>query len=343
MLRLNYIGCKYQLLEWIQSCMLQQTGWSSLRGKKIGDLFAGTGTVSYYFREQGAIPISNDAELYSSILCEAVAQCSYTPECKEWIQRLNGDGKEVGLITKYYSPYEHCERMYWTVENAQRIDWIRSQIQVIQERNVRIFLLASLLWSADAVSNVPAVYGCYLKSFKKQSLKPIVLTPIHTLTCDVHPETRVFQQDALTLEITADAVYLDPPYNERQYSKNYFPLNVLALPPGSTIDLHGKTGIPSDCFVSPFCKKRDVENAFRQLLKNLHTEWIFLSYNSESLLSKEQMIRLLEEFGVVSVIEKDQKRFKSFSYNQNKSIQEYLFCVKTHLRETIQDRVEEDS
>lgn len=343
MLRLNYIGCKYQLLEWIETCMLEKTGWESVLGKKIADLFAGTGSVSYYFRTRGAIPISNDAELYSSLITQAATQCAYTDECKQWIDRLNNNERHIGLITRHYSPYLDCERMYWTIENAQRIDWIRNQIEEIKGTSLYTFLLASLLLSADAVSNVPAVYGCYLKTFKKQALKPIVLTPIHTLTTPCLPETAVFQQDVLTLCVRADAVYLDPPYNERQYSKNYFPLNVLAGPPDAPMDLHGKTGIPSDCFVSPFCKKRSVESAFRQLLKNLSSPWVFLSYNSESLVSKERMVELLSEYGDVSVIEKNQTRFKNFSYNGDKALQEYLFCVKMHLPETTLDRAQEDS
>ena len=94
-------------------------------------------------------------------------------------------------------------------------------------------------------------------------------------------------------------------------------------------ELKGKTGIPTDCFISPFCKKgKVVEAAFEKLFKNLKTNWIFLSYNSESLVSKSRMIELMEKCGDVSVLERDYKRFKSFKYNEDKDIKEYLFCLK---------------
>jgi adenine-specific DNA-methyltransferase len=124
---------------------------------------------------------------------------------------------------------------------------------------------------------------------------------------------------------------LDPPYNERQYSKNYFPLNIIAKTPELLVgqELKGKTGIPSDCFISPFCKKgATVEKAFDTLVRELKTQWVFLSYNSESLVSKEKMLTLLKKYGEVSIIERDYKRFKSFEYNKDTSIQEYLFCLK---------------
>jgi adenine-specific DNA-methyltransferase len=128
-------------------------------------------------------------------------------------------------------------------------------------------------------------------------------------------------------------VYLDPPYNERQYSKNYFPLNIIAKKPEMLLDiqLKGKTGIPNDCFISPFCKKSDVENAFDILFKELKTKWIFLSYNSESMVSKDKMVDIMKKYGNVSVIEREYKRFKSFEYNKDVQINEYLFCLQKNL------------
>jgi adenine-specific DNA-methyltransferase len=94
------------------------------------------------------------------------------------------------------------------------------------------------------------------------------------------------------------------------------------------LPLKGKTGIPTDCFLSPFCKKGEsVENAFKFLFGNLKTKWIFLSYNSESIISKEKMLEIMNLYGNVSVVEKDYKRFKSFEYNKDIDIKEYLFCL----------------
>ena len=92
--------------------------------------------------------------------------------------------------------------------------------------------------------------------------------------------------------------------------------------------LKGKTGIPVGCFISPFCKKSEVKDTFKKLISGLKTEWVFLSYNSESLISKDDMVALLKEYGDVTVIEREYKRFKSFEYNEDKKIMEYLFCLK---------------
>ena len=75
--RLNYIGSKFQLLDWITEIMKEKTAWSSFADKRIADLFAGTGIVSHHFRMQNASIISNDAELYSSIITHAFTRSTY--------------------------------------------------------------------------------------------------------------------------------------------------------------------------------------------------------------------------------------------------------------------------
>jgi adenine-specific DNA-methyltransferase len=343
--RLNYIGSKFQLLEWITSNMKEKTGWNSFANKTIADLFAGTGVVSYHFRKNMALVISNDAELYSSIITQAFTCSIYTDTCKKIISELcqdiedNKHSNKVGFITTHYSPHNLNERKFFTVENAKRIDYIRDKLELLKNNisdNEYKFILASILLSADAISNVPAVYGCYLKNFKAKAIKNLVLTPIHTNTNMAIEGSIAYNSDVLDIEFIksfeSDLVYLDPPYNARQYSKNYFPLNIIAKTPTNLLSeapLKGKTGIPTDCFMSSFCKKGSIaEKAFDLLFKELKTKWIFLSYNSESIISKEKIIDLMHPYGDVSVIEIEYKRFKSFEYNKDINIKEYLFCLK---------------
>lgn len=337
--RLNYIGSKYQLLDWLIDSIMNITKYDSLQDKVIADLFAGTGIVSYHFRNLGCKIISNDSELYSSIISWAFTKSVYNSTVSGIIKKLQEeiDGNKyenyVGFITSNYSPYSVCERMFFTVENASIIDYVRNRIEEIKEEvseDEYKFLLATLLISADSVSNVPAVYGCYLKKFKEKAVKKLKLIPIHTMEYSKNTdESIVYNMDVLSEEllknVISDIVYLDPPYNERQYSKNYFPLNMIVKK--SDEELKGKTGIPNECFLSSFCRKSEVEDSFKKLVGGLNSEWIFISYNSESLISKERMIEILKEYGDVGVIERDYKRFKSFEYNDSKEIKEYLFYI----------------
>jgi adenine-specific DNA-methyltransferase len=351
--RLNYIGSKYQLLGWLTDFMKEKTGFTSFKDKTIADLFAGTGVVSHHFRLQGAVVYTNDAELYSAVIAHAFTRSFYTERVKQVISEINAalataaTAATLGFVTQHYSPYEGNERMFFTVENARRIDTARVMLETAAAaltRDEYQFILASIIISADAVSNVPAVYGCYLKKFKSKALKPFILTPIHTIpepsASAATSASAAFHTDVIAnpefLSSTlppVDIAYLDPPYNERQYSKNYFPLNIIAKSPlaaaATTTQLKGKTGIPADCFLSAFCRKGGAaETAFDTLIRNLRAKWVFLSYSSESIVSKEKMMEILSRYGTVSVIEREYKRFKSFEYNEDKAVNEYLFCLE---------------
>ena len=354
--RLNYIGSKYQLLGWLTDFMKEKTGFASFQNKTVADLFAGTGVVSHHFRLQGATVYSNDAELYSAVIAHAFTRSFYTERVRNVIAEMNAAAvAPPGFVTRHYSPYEGNERMFFTVENARRIDAVRAMLEAFAAAAALThdeyqFILASIIISADAVSNVPAVYGCYLKNFKAKATKPFVLMPIHTVAASATSAASVTKSAANSASATfhadvisdpeflaatlppVDIAYLDPPYNERQYSKNYFPLNIIAKTPMSLITeppLKGKTGIPTDCFLSAFCRKgAAAETAFDTLIRGLRAKWVFLSYNSESIVSKEKMMEILSRYGTVSVIEREYKRFKSFEYNEDKAINEYLFCLE---------------
>jgi adenine-specific DNA-methyltransferase len=354
--RLNYIGSKYQLLEWLTNYMKEKTGFASFENKTVADLFAGTGVVSHHFRLQGATVYSNDAELYSAVIAHAFTRSFYTERVRQVIAEMNAATTTAaaappGFVTRHYSPYEGNERMFFTVENARRIDAVRAMLEATATATATAalthdeyqFILASIIISADAVSNVPAVYGCYLKNFKAKATKPFVLMPIHTVTAASASASAsgsaAFHADVIadpaflaTTLPPADIAYLDPPYNERQYSKNYFPLNIIAKTPAALIadpPLKGKTGIPTDCFLSAFCRKgAAAETAFDALIRGLRAKWIFLSYSSESIVPKEKMMEILSRYGTVSVTEREYKRFKSFEYNEDKAVCEYLFCLE---------------
>lgn len=79
-------------------------------------------------------------------------------------------------------------------------------------------------------------------------------------------------------KIGADIVYMDPPYNNRQYSANYSPLNYISLYDAS-IELTGKTGLIAGYNRSDFCKKGEVERAFTALINDVRCKYLVLSYN----------------------------------------------------------------
>lgn len=346
---LEYIGCKNQLAKWIHGAIIEMTGTDAFH---FVDACCGTGVIAHHMRQAGASSVhANDTEPYAAVIGHAVARSGATPKCLALIESINKSlnesvnettttTEEVGLIEREYSG----ARMFFTPENARRIDTARRHIakEASLTKDERAFMVASLLVSADAVSNTTSVYGAFLKSYKKASLKPFRMIPIHNIT-KIAKKGRGTRHDALDPSLYAEAtatkgahvVYVDPPYNARQYSKNYFPLNAIAWDPSCDdefkVNADTVTGIPAECYLSPFCRKAQAAESFKRLVAAVPpTSHLLISYSSEGIVSKEELESILKERGgKLTVMEKPHKRFASASYNDTskKTTTEYLFCV----------------
>ncbi len=192
------------------------------------------------------------------------------------------------------------------------------------------FLLASLLESADRVANTASVYGAFLKKLKQSALKNFVLIPAH-FECDNNKHL-VFNQNAneLITKISGDILYLDPPYNAREYGANYHLLNTIAL--YDDFVPQGKTGL-RQYETSNWCKKAKVYDELEFLIKNANFRHIFLSYNDEGLLSLEQIKNIFEKYGTYSLKSKKHQRFKADNtriHKQDSTI-EYLHALQKNI------------
>jgi len=321
--RIGYIGSKYKLKDWIFEEIEKRTDSTYT---KFADLFAGSCIMTHEALVRKYECFTNDLEPYSYIIANGL-KCNFTPVVESIVNDINNSvGKIDGFVTNTYSP--KARRLFFTEENAMRIDYIRNVIEELKLmvcEDVYYFLLASLITSADAVKNTSVVYGAYLKKVKKTASAPLVFKPIHTRNSDVNLITSC--NDATKLTITADVAYIDPPYNNRQYGANYFILNQIIKPQTAR---EGVTGL-SEYNKSSFCYKKEAVDAFCTLLNNVKTRMFVISYNSESLITKNDMITLLSNYGRCEVVERDYKRFKARQETATNIVIEFLFFVYTKL------------
>jgi adenine-specific DNA-methyltransferase len=251
---------------------------------------------------------------------------------KKAIEQLNKTKNKKGLICNNYCPTE-SGRMFFTDENGQKIDGIRKRIENTFKHNKitkdeYIFLIACLLVSADKVANIASVYGCYLKKFKNSALKKIIIEPIHTLNNSSNLNI-IYNEDILNLKDKFDIVYLDPPYNQRQYSKNYHILNYIALY-SENIKIYGKTGLLENSSISKFCSSKDIYNAIDSMIKIIKTKYLFMSYSNEGLISIDKIKKILSKYDYkrIKIIKREYKKFKAYKYNKSGQTIEYLICAE---------------
>ena len=332
---MNYIGSKFKLSSWIQNEVKKVVG-NDLSNKIFCDIFAGTGIVGRTFKKEVKQVISNDLEHYSYVLNKNYIENHQEIKDKEkYIEELNNLPLiDNGFIYQNYCIGSGSERQYLSDENGKKIDTIRTKIKQWYEAkkiedNLYYFLLASLVESADKIANTASVYGAFLKHIKKSASKELVLQPAQFITNDNSHQVFNMDSNELIKQISGDILYLDPPYNQRQYSANYHLLNTITK--YKPFEPKGKTGLPQ-YNRSNYCKKTEVKNSFKELIKNANFKYIFLSYNNEGLMSKEDVENIMKKYGRYNLKIQEYQRFKADkTENRNhkaNSTYEYLHILE---------------
>lgn len=331
---MNYIGSKLKLCQHFLPETIKSVCGTDLSQKTFCDIFAGTGIVGRTFKTSVKKVISNDIEYYSYILNKNYIE-NHRPlkNAENLVSELNELSFCVdGFIYKNYCLGGNGERQYFSDENGKKIDSIRIKIEEWKNngkinKSMYYFLLASLLESADKVANTASVYGAYLKNLKKSAKKQIILESADFELND--NEHEVFKSDAneLITRISGDILYLDPPYNTRQYGANYHILNTIAE--YKPFVPKGKTGL-REYTRSKYCSVSSVKEEFENLIKNANFKYIFLSYNNEGLMSVEDVRRIMRKYGRYDLAQTDYQRFKADSnrFNKAKSTVEYLHILE---------------
>lgn len=310
---MNYIGSKYKLSDFLNTTIRSVVG-DDLSDKVFCDIFAGTGIVGRNFKNFVKKVIANDFEYYSYVLIRNyIENHTPIPDKERYIEYLNNIEPIEGFIYNNYCLGSGSGRQFFSDENGKKIDAVRQQIEKWKKNeeisdDLYYFLLASLLESADKVANTASVYGAFLKHLKKSAQKILHITPAEYTIND--KEHQVFNENSnqLIKKIEGDILYLDPPYNSRQYGANYHLLNTIAL--YDRFEPKGKTGL-RNYKKSQYCSKTSVKKAFEELIKEAKFQYIFLSYNNEGLMSVEEVRSIMSKYGKYDLAITSYQRFRA--------------------------------
>ncbi len=332
----KYLGSKKDLAEALLDRIV------ALAGRPAGllDGFSGTGAITACARRRGIGRIVSVDNLYSNWVIQKgfFQPTERAGRLAARIDALNELPPRSGYISLHFAG------LYFTAENCGRMDAVREEIERLRacgaiDRDEHLALLASFLLAADRVANTVGQYDAYLKHMGRRAhaggrhlvdervYSPFRLRPLALLGA---LEGQVLHADLLEAVggIDAEVAYFDPPYNGRQYCDNYHLLENLALwrkPP-----LAGKTKkFPRAHLKSPFSRRREVRPAFQRLLRRTRARHVFLSYNSEGLLSRQELADLLGAFGRVACFDFSYPVFgRGAGVSRKRSVTEYLFYLE---------------
>jgi adenine-specific DNA-methyltransferase len=306
--RLRYIGSKAR----IASVILEHAG--SPTGGRFVDAFCGTGVISREAAVRGWPVLANDT-LNSSVtitLAQMLNQHDVSFEALggyfKAIQKLNECKPLEGFIFREYSPSGQSQsghnRLYFTTENATKIDGARSQIKewvtlrLVTEVEASL-LIADLLEATNRVANIAGTYGCFLSKWSPSAKRVVELQPRKMLLNEARFETLC--SDACKLKVKPeDLVYLDPPYTKRQYAAYYHLLETIAI--GDSPTVGGVVGLrPWEAKASPFCYKGKALPALLTLATGIGAERVLISYNSQGHIQINDLAEALIAYGKVTL------------------------------------------
>mgnify|MGYP000895845391 CR=1 FL=1 len=307
----RYLGNKYKLLPFISRVVREECHDVNV----VADIFAGTGAVSSVFQDK--ILITNDL-MYSNYICHYAWFSGEEYDRQKMIDAVVSynslDCREENYMT------EHFADTYFSRADCAKIGYIREDLERKYESGVynlreKALLLTALLYAMDKIAKTCGHYDAYRKhAVFDTHLELCVPMASH----ENHVENQCFCMDAnlLVPRIAADLVYIDPPYNSRQYCDAYHLLeNVARWEKPPVFGVARK--MDRSALKSRYCMK-DAAEAFSDLIEHIQSRYILFSYNnmgtkgnerSNAKISDEDIRHILKRKGTVKVFSEVYKAF----------------------------------
>ena len=365
---MRYIGNKTRLLPFLISTIEKL----ELSPKTAHDAFSGTAAVGRALKGLGWRVASSDLMTYSYVFQRAYVVARRSPS---FAALRAGDAElrrahrspafrksiashgALGAMGEFLSRWIEPERgfmgthfapaggrMYFTQENADRIDAIRRRLHEwwtsgLIDDDAYYVLLASLIEGADRVANTAGVYAAFIKRWQANARRALSLRP--EVPQRGPPGASAHRADATVTAANAgviELIYIDPPYNARQYSGYYHVPEIIARGWFDALPvLRGKTGlVHGGDQQSDWCSPRKVAGALAELLEATGARHALVSYNSEGLLSERDLRDVLahaSRFGTVKRYSRGYRRYRSDSDRvgrvyQGDRVRELLYHVR---------------
>lgn len=352
---MRYIGNKENIIGKIHQ-ILKANG---VAGKSFFDFFSGTANVARFYKDLGYTVYSSDIMYMSYCLQKAYIENNAEPTFEHLrsafpqiettenlfatpldkvVEYLNKTEDAEGFVYSNYTPEGTQElsqpRMYFSSENGRRIDGIRQKIEewkneeLVSEYEYYI-LLSCLIESVSFYANVAGVYAAFQKKWDPRATKRFSLR-----TITVHPSNKcnvAYCSDSLNLldKVNTDILYLDPPYNARQYLPNYHVLETIAK--YDYPNIKGVTGMRIyNNEKSSFCNAKTALRDLEIIACNAQYKYLVMSYNSEGIMPQDNIVFTLSKYGDVKLEQFQYTRYKSNNNGLSKnkrSVFEQLYIL----------------
>ena len=325
----RYLGNKYKLLPFIKKVVDSECTDIEI----VVDIFSGTGAVASAFQDKQLV--TNDI-MYSNYISN-FAWFSPRKYSRKKIEKIIDEYNTMVINEENYMTM-NFSNTYFSHDDCSKIGFIREDIETkyankeINKRE-RALLITSLLYAMDKIAKTCGHYDAYRKGVEFDMHLELLLPEASTTN---NKKNKCYNMDsnALAKKIVADLVYIDPPYNSRQYCDAYHLLeNVARWEKPEVFGVAKK--MDRTALKSKYCT-RSAEEAFEDLVKQLNCKYIVLSYNnmakkgndrSNARISDDDIIRILSAKGELKVFSEEYKAFTTGKSDIENNQERLFLCI----------------
>lgn len=303
---IKYLGSKRKLVPRIVALARAIPG-----ARTALDLFTGTTRVAQGLKQAGFAVTANDLASYSAVLAAAYiaadARRVDVAALQAMLDELDALPGRRGYFTRTF-----CEEArYVQPANGMRVDAIRARLETLtRDATARAILLASLLEATDRVDSTTGLQMAYLKRWSARSHRPLRLR-MPMLLDGTGRALQHDARDAVRMLGDYDVAYLDPPYNQHSYYRNYHVWETLVR--GDAPPTYGVARKREDCRTtrSVFnARGGAAEAALAEVLGAVRARHVILSFSDEGFISLASLRGMLTaRFGEVAGVPVVSRRY----------------------------------
>lgn len=298
---IKYLGSKRALLTHILSAI----AGSAPAGATVADLFSGTARVGHALKRAGYRVLANDHNAFAHTL----ATCYVQADAERWAgpaARILADLQRLPPRAGWFTETYCVAARYFHPDNGARIEAVREGILKLgAEPELEAVLLTSLLEAADRVDSTAGLQMAYMKRWAPRALNPLTLRlPAILPRPTSHPcEAHCGEAEEVAARLDCDLAYLDPPYNQHSYLRNYHVWETLVR--WDQPEVYGVANKRSDCRTrrSAFNSRPGIGPALARTIGALRCPNLVVSFSDEGYLKRAALEAMLGARGHVQVIE----------------------------------------
>lgn len=328
----RYLGSKAKLLSFIQNVVNSRCG----KIETFLDLFAGTGNVAWSFNDELTSVMLNDI-----LECNHLSYIAFFSNQEINHELIERKIKEYNLYQPIDDNYfsQNFSDTYFSKSNCKRIGFIREDIEqsfINNEINVRerAILVTSLIYAMDKIANTVGHYDAFRMNGDLN--RELILEELELPSFNVNKNNKIFCENAndLVKKVVADVVYIDPPYNSRQYCDAYHLLENVALWKKPEVSGVAKK-MDRAHLKSKYCLS-SAPKEFEDLIENINAKYILVSYNnmgtkgagrSQAKISDEDILRVLSAKGKVEIFETNFNQFTTGKTRIENHKERLFLCI----------------